>query len=122
VKPRYMYMQNFCNDWCTTDTGVENFAPWWFLSIPPPKSTTPLTVRSCQPCTILWMAATMVIHSVWHSVHRWGSIYLAWYYRLREFTLLGIQTSTRCSRKSFSTQIFSYCVVWCMDHMLSRDV
>jgi hypothetical protein len=27
VKPRYMYMQNFCNDWCTTDTGVENFAP-----------------------------------------------------------------------------------------------
>jgi hypothetical protein len=27
LKPRYKYMQHFCDDWCSTDTGVENFAP-----------------------------------------------------------------------------------------------
>jgi hypothetical protein len=90
VKPRYKYMQHFYDDWCSTDTGVESFALWWFLSISPPKSTTTFTVRSCQPCTILWMAATMVTHSVCHSIHRWGSIYLAWYYQLWEFTFLRI--------------------------------
>jgi hypothetical protein len=26
VKPRYKYMQHFYDDWCSTGTGVENFA------------------------------------------------------------------------------------------------
>jgi hypothetical protein len=40
-------------------------------------------------------------------VQRWGSIYPGWYYQHKEFTLLG----TWGSRMSFSTLIFSWCVV-----------
>jgi hypothetical protein len=48
-----------------------------------------------QPCIISWMAATMATHSAWHSVPRWASIYLGWYYQYKEFASLGIWKSTR---------------------------
>lgn len=42
-------------------------------------------------CMILWMAATMTTHSVWHSLHGWGALYQGWFYK--EFAILGTQKS-----------------------------
>lgn len=36
VKPKYKHMQNFQDDWCTTDKSMQNSAPWWYLSVSPP--------------------------------------------------------------------------------------
>jgi hypothetical protein len=72
--------RNLQDNWCIIDTGMENFAPRWFLSVSP-TNTTPLTRRSCQPCMILWIATTMATHSARCSVRGWGSIYLWWYYQ-----------------------------------------
>jgi hypothetical protein len=76
AKPKYKYAQNFQDDWCSIDIDMENFAPWWFLSISPTKSITALIRRSRELCTILWTMAT-------HSVQGWGSIYLGWYTNTR---------------------------------------
>jgi hypothetical protein len=76
AKPKYKHTQSFQHDWCSTDTSMKNFEPWWFISLSFAKSITPLTMRTPQPCMILW---TMATHSVWHSVQGWSFNYLEWY-------------------------------------------
>jgi len=41
MKPEYKYMQNFHNNWRSTDKDAKNYAPWWFQPISPSKSVTP---------------------------------------------------------------------------------
>ena len=84
---------------------MENSAQWWSLSISSSKDTTHFTRRSHQPCTILWMAATIVKNSVWYSVYGQGSIYLGWYYQYKEFTFLVIRKSTPTNTMPFSAAI-----------------
>lgn len=104
AKSKCKYMQNFQDGCCSTDTGMKNFAPWWFLS--PTIGTTPVTRRWRQPRTIFWMAATMDTHSSSYSVERWSSIYLGWYCQHKELALLGTQNSIR---------------MWMQNVILNRD-
>ena len=95
--------QNFQDNWCSTDKDMENLTQWWPPSISSSNGTTSFTRRS--PCTILWMAATKVRNSVWHSVYGQGSIYLRWNYQLKEFTFLEIRKSTPVNTMPFSAAI-----------------
>jgi len=103
IKTKYRYEQNFQDNWCSTDKDMENSAQWWPLSKSSSKGTTPFTRRS--PCTILWMAATIVTNSVWYSVNGQGSIYLGWNYQYKQFTFLEIRKSTPPNAMPFSAAI-----------------
>jgi hypothetical protein len=35
AKPKHKYTQNFQDDRCSAETGVQSFAPWWFPSVSP---------------------------------------------------------------------------------------
>jgi len=73
----------------------------------PYNITPPFMERSCQPYTILYMAATRATNSVWHVVHRWGSIHPGLYYQGKEFPFLGTGKSTSYNTMPFSTVILS---------------
>jgi hypothetical protein len=65
-------MQNFQEDWYSTDTGMENFTLWWCLSVSLPKIAAPLTKRSHQPYMVSWKVASTAMHSAWHFIHGLG--------------------------------------------------
>ena len=81
TEPKYKYTQYSQHDWCSGDTGLENFVPWWFLSASPSKSKTPFPGISHEQCMILWKVATTATNPAWYSLHGWGSICLGWYYQ-----------------------------------------
>lgn len=87
-------VQNFQDDWCSTDKGMENCAPWWFLSVSPSNSTKPFTGRLCQHFTILWTARTLATNSAWRSVYRPGLIYWGGCYEYKECAHLDTGRST----------------------------
>jgi hypothetical protein len=86
TKPKYKHTKNFQDDWYSTGTGIKNFAPWWFISVSPPRSAASLLGRSCQPCIIFLIVATTAAHSAWHSAHGWSLNYPWWYYQHEGFT------------------------------------
>jgi hypothetical protein len=107
MKPKYDDTQNFQDD-CTAQTQV--------CSIFHHDGSNPYHLHRVQHLL------PGVIHKPCKTVRGYkfcldillmgGSIYYGWYYKHKEFTLLGTGKSTQGNTVPLSTAIFSACVVW----------
>lgn len=77
MRPQCKYTWSFQDNCCSRDMGIGNFAPWWFLSVSPTPNK-----RFCE-----WLQPRLqVLPDI---LRGWGSIYLGWYYKHKEYANLG---------------------------------
>jgi len=85
MKLMYKWTRNF---WYSVITGMEDFAWWWSLALPHPKSVTSLTRRWHQSCVILCMAGRISTAYELHFVHGWSWVSPWCCHQCKKFTPL----------------------------------